>query len=420
MAAQEFENWSQMATEVQDQDHSQHDSHRWGWLDPCTEGTPRVDFTDQQYDYSIGRDSKCDVVIRSSTVSGFHCTISYDPTGHHVRIEDHSTNGTFVNNQLVGKNQFLALIGTPKISFGQATSNGATNICYYFQSTNEMANEAPVGGFFNVYQQLHRLGKGGFGTVYKVLDKVTGKYEAVKKIIRSEYYRSTGAFAQFLEREVTIMKELNHGNIVKFINSYEDINTVYIVMELVDGTDLQDRRRAHSWCFSDDLNARNMTFLVSKGLDYIHSRGIAHRDLKPQNILVTVDGTPKIADFGLSKMFDEQTFLKTWCGTPIYRAPEIRLSSSTPYTLMVDSWSMGVIVYDMLTGLNDLHRRFYGNDYHIDDLIEHLSQNAQHWIRTMLQHEPDARMSIKESLDHPWLSERPSAQAVSVTSPTPD
>lgn len=153
-----------------------------------------------------------------------------------------------------------------------------------------------------------------------------------------------------LQREVEIMKALDHPHIVKYEAYFEDAQMLYIVMDFINGGDLLDftiRRNG-----VDEAEGAEIARQICLAVAYLHSQGVCHRDLKPDNILITAGETPliKVSDFGLAKMVDAATFLKTACGTPSYLAPEVVLNrSSSGYSFAVDAWSIGVIVYAILT-----------------------------------------------------------------------
>ncbi|KAG8681652.1 hypothetical protein FRC08_015502 [Ceratobasidium sp. 394] len=151
-------------------------------------------------------------------------------------------------------------------------------------------------------------------------------------------------------------------------------------------------------------------------MEYSHSKSIVHRDLKPENILLT-DTTPrhaKVADFGLAKAAGDDTFLKTFCGTPVYLAPEVvdLCRQSREYTRLVDSWSIGAIVWFTLTNSllfpEDGGRaitRFERQKIDWSHLTRRgLSSQCVDWIMRMLEPDPTRRMSIREALEHPWLA----------------
>ncbi|KAF8303323.1 kinase-like protein [Clavulina sp. PMI_390] len=379
-------------------------SQIWGWLYPCALDLPLFTCRKSQLVYLMGRSLSCDFIIRNPKVSAEHCTVAYLPDIDAVRIQDHSTNGTFVNGRLIGRGKLEVLSGSPEISFGRPGDNRGDDIRFIFRHPGDQNDEVLGGGLYQEYQQLEVLGKGGFGVVRRLHHRKTGQLVAAKMLAKTQFLDSRGSFGGNTGNEINIMMKLHHPNIVQFFNCYQDTGSFYIVMELVDGGDLLRHIHQQPGGHMKEPETKTVTCLVCQGLAYIHAQGITHRDLKPENILLTRDGIPKIADFGLAKMVDSQTFLKTVCGTPAYLAPEVLNDLPTGYSPKVDSWSMAVIVYTMLTGHSNFHRRFQHRVYNSKSLIEfNVSEEVQNWLVAMLKSDATVRLSIEEALLHPWL-----------------
>ena len=153
--------------------------------------------------------------------------------------------------------------------------------------------------------------------------------------------------------EANILLNVHHPNIIGVKEIFETRRYFYIAMELVRGGELFDRivEKQHF----DEPTTRLVMKQLLEAVAYLHARGIAHRDIKPENILLAEPGTfvVKLSDFGLSRVFDDSSFMKTMCGTPAYVAPEVLMSAGTGgYTDAVDMWSLGVIMYVMLSGFH--------------------------------------------------------------------
>jgi serine/threonine protein kinase len=150
-----------------------------------------------------------------------------------------------------------------------------------------------------------------------------------------------------LQREITAMTYLVHPNIVHLEDSFVDNLHYYLVMEVVTGGDLADFiHNSQSQC--RERVAAGLFFQIVSGIQYCHSRGVAHRDLKPQNILLTKDHDVKIADFGLCHFHSPDSAMKTICGTAVYLAPEC-LTGGKYDGFARDIWSLGVILYELVT-----------------------------------------------------------------------
>jgi len=254
------------------------------------------------------------------------------------------------------------------------------------------------------------IGKGGFSIVYQAERKKDQKEFAVKCIKKDMV---EGEDIKLLRREVQIMKKLDHPNILKLFEVYEDDKQFFLVMELVKGKELFDKiveRGMYS-----ERDASNIIFQVVSAVDYLHTNGIAHRDLKPENLLSAGEGENeiiKIADFGFSKSFagDDAEKLMTSCGSPGYVAPEILTAES--YDKSVDMWSVGVIIYILLSGYPPfyadsapaLFKKIMDVKYDFDDSVwEDISDSAKDLIRNLLVKEPSKRFTAKQCLQHPWV-----------------
>lgn len=266
----------------------------------------------------------------------------------------------------------------------------------------------PIEDHFELHEEI---GKGGFSIVYRATDKQEGKEFAVKCIKKDMV---EGEDIKLLRREIQIMKKLDHPHILKLYRVYEDDEQFYLVMELVKGKELFDKiveRGMYS-----ERDASNIIYQVVSAVEYLHDNGIAHRDLKPENILSAGEGESeivKIADFGFSKSFggpDEAQRLMTSCGSPGYVAPEILTAES--YDQAVDMWSIGVIVYILLSGYPPfyadsapaLFKKIMDVKYDFDDFVwDDISDSAKDLIRNLLVKDPKKRFTASQCLEHPWV-----------------
>ena len=189
------------------------------------------------------------------------------------------------------------------------------------------------------------LGEGSFAVVRKGIKKTTGEEFAIKIIDKSNMETDD---QQALMLEVEILSRIDHPNIVKLFEVYDEKSKFYMVMELMTGGELFDRivEKEHY----SEKEASDTIRPIVDAIRYCHAMGIAHRDLKPENLLYTSPdpgATIKITDFGLAKVISN-TLMTTACGTPGYVAPEI--ISGKGYDFQIDYWSIGVILYVLLCG----------------------------------------------------------------------
>jgi len=259
----------------------------------------------------------------------------------------------------------------------------------------------------NYYTLGKEIGRGGFSVVVEGSSKKNGEKCAIKCIKKTMV---EGEDIKLLRREVQIMKKVNHPNVLKLFEVFEDEEEFFLVMELVTGKELFDKiveRGQYS-----EADASHIVRQIVSAVDYLHGQGIAHRDLKPENLLsAEVDGEEiiKIADFGFSKNFGEEK-LMTSCGSPGYVAPEVLTCES--YDKSVDLWSVGVIIYILLCGYPPfyadnapaLFKKIMDVKYDFDDPSwDDVSEGAKNLIRNLLVKDPKKRYTATQCLEDPWV-----------------
>mmetsp|Transcript_20904 Transcript_20904/g.46457 ORF Transcript_20904/g.46457 Transcript_20904/m.46457 type:complete len:541 (+) Transcript_20904:220-1842(+) len=263
------------------------------------------------------------------------------------------------------------------------------------------------------------IGHGHYGVVRKCIDRETKACYAIKSIRKSKVGK-----VDVLRREVALLKECDHPNIIKLIEVHEDQKYLHLITELCTGGELFDRIIEKTQSDEGHFSERDAAKLVKSILDaiaYCHDqKGIVHRDLKPENFLFSTkeeDAVIKIIDFGLSRHDDmQQGIMNTKVGTPYYVAPEVL---NREYTKSCDIWSIGVITYILLCG----YPPFYGDtDNQIFDSVrtgrfdfpspdwDNISSTAKDFICSMLKLDGSKRMTASESLRHKWIIEMTEVQ----------
>ena len=201
----------------------------------------------------------------------------------------------------------------------------------------------------NKYKILNEIGSGGMSIVYKAQDLETSQYVAVK-ILRSELVEDEHVVKKF-NQEAEAVKGLSHPNIVQTLDVGEDGDVHYIVRELVEGVTLKAYLDEHK--VLDPVVAANIALKVAYGLQQAHSFGIIHRDIKPHNIILGDDDSVKITDFGIAYVISDATktteYGKNLVGTVFYTSPE--QVSGKPVDQRTDVYSLGVVLYEMVTGV---------------------------------------------------------------------
>lgn len=204
------------------------------------------------------------------------------------------------------------------------------------------------------FEILEEIGRGGMGVVYKAQEKDPPRTVALKVLLEGPF--ASEASKRRFEREVELAAQLEHPNIVTMLESGIASGRHYFVMQLVDGRRLDEYMVAHDVSIDDKLRLFSK---ICQAVNYAHQRGIIHRDLKPSNILIDQDGAPKILDFGLAKVVDPDepgagpTLLSLTgqvMGTLPYMSPEQATGALRDIDIRTDVYSLGVILYEMLTG----------------------------------------------------------------------
>ena len=192
-----------------------------------------------------------------------------------------------------------------------------------------------------------KIGQGSFGYVVKGTDKF-GKLYAIKIIRKNKIFKG-----QLLANEIRLGMMMDHPNILGIKEIYEDLKTISFVMDYCEGGDLLDFIIRHPEGKLDDINTLDIIIQILSALDYLHNQiRICHRDIKPDNFLITVNeqNRPivKLIDFGFAHYISRNVKLKGRIGTIMYMAPEIIMEK--PYDEKVDLWSAGVILFNLITG----------------------------------------------------------------------
>ncbi|KAL2756346.1 hypothetical protein ACRALDRAFT_1042580 [Sodiomyces alcalophilus JCM 7366] len=361
--------------------------------------------------YLIGRHPECDIVVDDPSVSNRHCLIFTENKGGDTVaiVEDLSSNGTFVNEAILGRNRRRELREQDEI----AVLDKARFIFRYPKTRQTSA-------FLQSYTLLEKLGKGHFAEVFLCVEKSTGHRYAVKVFTKTpgmdERSKQDG-----LQQEIAVLMGVNHPNVLCLKDTFNERNAVYLVLELAAEGELFNFIVQKQKLTEDET--RKLFIQLFHGVKYLHERNIVHRDIKPENILMVDKNLGvKLADFGLAKIIGEESFTTTLCGTPSYVAPEILTDTKhRKYTKAVDIWSLGVVLYICLCGFPPFSDELFSKDYPYD-----LSQQIRsgrfdypspYWdsvgdpaldlIDSMLVVNPERRYTIDQCLAHPWVTQGP-------------
>lgn len=285
------------------------------------------------------------------------------------------------------------------------------------------------------YQKLEKIGEGTYGIVYKAKDKKTGELLALKKIrleAEDEGIPSTAI------REISLLKQLQHPNIVRLYDVVHTEKKLTLVFEFLD----QDLKRFMDACGDQGLEmftVKSFLYQLLQGISYCHQHRVLHRDLKPQNLLINMEGELKLADFGLARAFGipvrnyTHEVVTLW-----YRAPDV-LMGSRKYSTQVDVWSVGCIFAEMVNG-----RPLFPGSSESDQLVKIFKSlgtpTPKSWpqmvdlpeykanfpvypaqpfkkivrkldplgldlLTRMLQYDPNKRLSAEQAMKHAWFAD---------------
>jgi calcium-dependent protein kinase len=275
------------------------------------------------------------------------------------------------------------------------------------ESAGVMVTSIPHPGIHQAYDFIKVLGHGQFGTVREAKPRISGNCPSVA--IKSINKVKLGPDVYLLKRELEILRMVDHPNVVKFYDSYEDSKYLHLVMELCAGGDVLERLITHgSFCEAQVADILRSLLLA---VTHLHELDIVHRDLKPENFLYASDSETaeiKIIEFGMSNRLD-RTQLHSMVGTPYYLAPEMLKGS---YGKPCDVWALGVVMYLFLSGrqpfsgtnVREVFDRIKEADFEFESQKwAGISSEAKDLIRLMLTSNPHHRITAKAALSHPWF-----------------
>ena len=249
-----------------------------------------------------------------------------------------------------------------------------------------------------------KLGQGTFGIVVLATHQITGEKVAVKILEKERILQE--ADKTRIEREIKILKNMRHNNIVHLYDIKETPSSLYIIMEYISGKELFEyiisKKRL------SELEACNFYQQIISGIEYLGKIRVVHRDLKPENLLLDEQKNIKIVDFGLSNIYPNNELLRTACGSPCYAAPE--MINGEPYVgLRVDIWSSGIVLFAMLCGYlpfedadNEiLYKKITAGKFKSPKF---LSDYCKDFLNRILNVNPDKRYTIEQIKNHPWFN----------------
>lgn len=324
----------------------------------------------EENEITMGRDPGNVLVIPSPELSRRHCVLRRTEDGYEL-VDLHSANGTFVNEVRLEPNKPQPLVGGDLLRLAEIylryveplnTDNLTThrraedlddhstiNIAPPSKGEARGADDPMIGRSFGDFRITGFLAQGGMGRVY-MAEQISLNRPCVVKTILPERNMSDNSIRRFLQ-EVQVGASVSHPNIVVFFGAGQENDVCFVAMEHFAGTDLNKRFRGHPAEFAEAIKLLRQ---VASALAATHDRGIVHRDIKPQNILVDDHGHVKVIDFGLAKVWQDPQYVHLTAssgilGSPAYMSPE-QIANPRQVDHRVDIYALGVVLFFCVTG----------------------------------------------------------------------
>lgn len=258
------------------------------------------------------------------------------------------------------------------------------------------------------YVRLQKIGEGSFGKAVLVKSTEDGRHYVIKEINIS---RMSGKERQESRREVAVLANMKHPNIVQYKESFEENGSLYIVMDYCEGGDLFKRINAQKGALFQEDQILDWFVQICLALKHVHDRKILHRDIKSQNIFLTKDGTVQLGDFGIARVLNSTVELARTCiGTPYYLSPEI--CENKPYNNKSDIWALGCVLYELCTlkhafeagNMKNLVLKIISGSF--PPVSPHYSYDLRSLLSQLFKRNPRDRPSVNSILEKGFIAKR--------------
>lgn len=258
------------------------------------------------------------------------------------------------------------------------------------------------------YVRLQKIGEGSFGKAVLVKSTEDGRHYVIKEINIS---RMSDKERQESRREVAVLANMKHPNIVQYKESFEENGSLYIVMDYCEGGDLFKRINAQKGALFQEDQILDWFVQICLALKHVHDRKILHRDIKSQNIFLTKDGTVQLGDFGIARVLNSTVELARTCiGTPYYLSPEI--CENKPYNNKSDIWALGCVLYELCTlkhafeagNMKNLVLKIISGSF--PPVSPHYSYDLRSLLSQLFKRNPRDRPSVNSILEKGFIAKR--------------
>ena len=329
-------------------------------------------------------------------------------------IDSENMEGYNVENIIIKRNKIFKefknrLIN--KCSHNENFSKVVGMIQKFFNGTFEDSWLLSFQTLIEFYDIKSRVGRGSFGEVLLVVNRLTNKNMAMKKIskqiIREKEVESK------IQREIKILKNVNnHPNVVRLYEVFEDEDYYYMIFEFLRNGDISMEKL--DMMFPSQTKLKQFFYKVLMALKYVHNKSVIHRDIKLENILLDENWDPKIADFGISSIFTNLKKITDTGGTPRYLAPEV-IKSEGEIGFKTDVWSLGILLCMLVfkqapfyaKEVQDLYNKIINQPFEICSRALQNSKKSDEFedlLKRMLIKDPKDRISLNECINHPWFN----------------
>ncbi|XP_058276563.1 serine/threonine-protein kinase Nek1 isoform X17 [Hirundo rustica] len=258
------------------------------------------------------------------------------------------------------------------------------------------------------YIKVRKIGEGSFGKAILVKAKENGQQYVIKEINIS---KMSNKEREESRREVAVLANMKHPNIVLYRESFEENGSLYIVMDYCEGGDLFKKINAQKGILFSEDQILDWFVQICLALKHIHDRKILHRDIKSQNIFLTKDGTIQLGDFGIARVLNSTAELARTCiGTPYYLSPEI--CQNKPYNNKSDIWALGCVLYEMCTlkhafeagNMKNLVLKIISGPF--PPVSMHYSYDLRNLLSQLFKRNPRNRPSVNSILEKNFIAKR--------------